>query len=44
MRWPSPRLRLLRISPQAYNGLEQYERLAAALLDELATEADQTLV
>lgn len=28
MHWPHPRLRLLRISPQAYNSLEQYAHLA----------------
>ncbi|MEO6597627.1 MAG: aminotransferase class V-fold PLP-dependent enzyme [Planctomycetota bacterium] len=31
MRWPQPALRLLRISPQAYNSLEQYEYLAHAV-------------
>ncbi|MFO1078184.1 MAG: aminotransferase class V-fold PLP-dependent enzyme [Planctomycetota bacterium] len=30
MRWPHPPLRLLRISPQAYNSAAQYEALAAA--------------
>ena len=29
--WPSPALRLLRISPQAYNSLAQYEMLATAV-------------
>ncbi|MBP8300346.1 MAG: aminotransferase class V-fold PLP-dependent enzyme [Planctomycetes bacterium] len=29
MRWPQPRLRMLRISPQIYNSLAQYEQLAA---------------
>lgn len=36
MRWPSPALRLLRISPQIYNSLEQYEWLAQAVTTELA--------
>lgn len=31
MRWPHPELRLLRISPQIYNSLEQYEYLAEAI-------------
>jgi len=31
MRWPHPELRLLRISPQIYNSLEQYEYLAKAI-------------
>jgi isopenicillin-N epimerase len=31
MRWPSPPLRMLRVSPQAYNSFEQYEYLATAL-------------
>ncbi len=31
--WPSPKLRILRISAQAYNRIEQYEKLAAALRD-----------
>ncbi|MCA8973741.1 MAG: aminotransferase class V-fold PLP-dependent enzyme [Planctomycetes bacterium] len=34
MRWPTPELRLLRISPQAYNSLPQYEALAAAVAAE----------
>ena len=32
MRWPSPRLRMLRVSPQAYNTIEQYEYLARAVV------------
>ena len=31
MRWPSPPLRLLRISPQIYNSLAQYDHLAAVV-------------
>ncbi|MGE3172450.1 MAG: aminotransferase class V-fold PLP-dependent enzyme [Planctomycetota bacterium] len=31
MRWPDPPLRLLRISPQIYNTVEQYEHLATLL-------------
>jgi isopenicillin-N epimerase len=31
MRWPQPPLRLLRVSPQAYNSFAQYEYLATAL-------------
>ena len=31
MRWPHPELRLLRISPQIYNSLEQYHYLAEAI-------------
>jgi isopenicillin-N epimerase len=33
--WPASPRRLLRISVQLYNSLEQYERLAAALQDAL---------
>ena len=36
MAWPAPPRRLLRLSAQAYNRLEQYERLAQALESELA--------
>jgi isopenicillin-N epimerase len=32
MRWASPRLRMLRVSPQAYNSVEQYEYLARAVV------------
>lgn len=38
MRWPQPALRLLRISPQAYNSREQYEYLASAVAAELRRE------
>ena len=38
MRWPSPKLRLLRVSPQLYNSDAQYEYLAQALATELAAE------
>jgi isopenicillin-N epimerase len=31
MNWPSPKLRLIRVAPQAYNSIAQYEALAAAL-------------
>ena len=31
MNWPHPKLRLLRISPQIYNSIEQYDYLAKAL-------------
>lgn len=30
MNWPAPRLRLLRVSPQVYNAMPQYEELARA--------------
>ncbi len=33
MRWPAPALRLLRISPQIYNTLAQYELLASAVTE-----------
>ena len=33
--WPSPPKRLLRVSAQIYNSLEEYEALAAALRAEL---------
>jgi isopenicillin-N epimerase len=36
MRWPAPKLRLLRVSPQLYNSDAQYEYLAAAVARELA--------
>jgi isopenicillin-N epimerase len=35
MRWTSPRLRLLRISPQVHQSLEQHQYLAAAVATEL---------
>lgn len=38
MRWTSPRLRLLRISPQIYNSEAQYRWLADAVAKELADE------
>ena len=31
--WPAPRGRLLRISAQIYNQLEEYQGLAAAIVD-----------
>jgi isopenicillin-N epimerase len=34
MRWPQPPLRLLRVSPQAYNSIGQYEALASAVRGE----------
>ncbi|MBM3832716.1 MAG: aminotransferase class V-fold PLP-dependent enzyme [Verrucomicrobia bacterium] len=34
--WPAPPKRLLRISAQLYNSLDQYKRLAAAITTELA--------
>ena len=36
MRWQSPPLRLLRISPQIYQSREQHEYLAGAVASELA--------
>lgn len=39
MRWTTPKLRLLRISPQVYQSREQHEYLAAALAAELADGA-----
>jgi isopenicillin-N epimerase len=36
-RWPAPPHRLLRVSSQLYNSIDQYERLAAALRAELRT-------
>lgn len=35
MPWPHPPKRLLRVSAQLYNGIEDYERLAEALLNEI---------
>jgi isopenicillin-N epimerase len=35
MPWPHPPKRLLRVSAQLYNSIEDYERLAAALLNEI---------
>jgi isopenicillin-N epimerase len=37
MRWRAPRVRLLRISPQIYNQIGQYEMLAAKVSELLAT-------
>lgn len=37
--WPSWPRRVLRLSAQAYNRFDQYERLAAALAEELAAES-----
>jgi isopenicillin-N epimerase len=39
MSWPAPPRRLIRISAQLYNSLDQYRRLAAALATELAAES-----
>jgi hypothetical protein len=36
MRWHDPPARITRVSAQAYNRREQYEALAAALLEERA--------
>jgi len=36
VRWATPKLRLLRISPQVYQSLEQHDHLARALAAELA--------
>lgn len=36
MRWATPKLRLLRISPQVYQSLDQHDHLARALAAELA--------
>ncbi|TVR04338.1 MAG: aminotransferase class V-fold PLP-dependent enzyme [Deltaproteobacteria bacterium] len=38
--WPSPTERVLRISAQAYNSLDEFEYLAAALPQALAAERD----
>lgn len=40
MRWTSPRLRLLRISPHVYQTLEQHEYLATAVAAELRSTAN----
>lgn len=42
MRWPSPPLRLLRISAQIYNSEAQYDHLAGCLADALAAERGST--
>jgi len=45
MRWPAPALRLLRVSPQAYNSDAQYAWLAQCLRAELDRErSSQTAV
>lgn len=44
MRWPQPRLRLLRVSPQAYNADVQYQHLAQALRSEGVAAAIRTSV
>jgi isopenicillin-N epimerase len=38
--WPAPPRRLVRVSAHLYNDAEQYRRLAAALVEELARERD----
>lgn len=37
--WPAPPQRLLRVSAQLYNGLEEYERLGAAVAELIAEES-----
>jgi isopenicillin-N epimerase len=41
MTWPSPKLRMLRISPQIYNSIEQYQLLAQAVAKELGVTPQQ---
>jgi isopenicillin-N epimerase len=38
MSWPAPPRRLIRVSAQLYNSIDQYQRLAEALSKELAAE------
>ena len=40
--WPAVPRRVLRISAHLYNSIEQYERLGAAVGEELAAERGQT--
>jgi isopenicillin-N epimerase len=39
--WPAPPQRQIRIAPQLYNSLPQYERLAKVLVEELDQERER---